>query len=68
MQEERHLLNQTGYELAVRGEHRRWTWTLIRRDAVAARGEEPDRVSAWRSGAFAADAISALEAISRRRF
>ena len=68
MQEERHPLGADGYELAVRGEDRRWTWTLIRRERVAARGEERDRISAWRTGAFAGEAIAALERIGRRSF
>ena len=68
MAQERHTLGHDGYELEVSGEARRWTWVLSRRAAVAARGEEADRVSAWRSGAFAADAIAALERIGRRSF
>ncbi len=68
MLEEQHPLGHDGYELQVRGEARRWTWVLSRGDGVAARGEEADRISAWRSGAFAADAIAALERIGRRSF
>ena len=68
MVEERQTIGDGGYELAVRGEARRWSWVLIRPGGVAAQGVEQDRISAWRTGAFTAEAISALERIGRRSF
>ncbi len=68
MQAERQTIVEHGFELEVKGEARAWTWVLSRREAVAARGVEADRIAAWRTGAFAAEAMAALERIGRRSF
>lgn len=58
-----------GYALTVESGDQRWTWALSNLDArVAARGEAPDKESAWRSGMLAGAAIEALEHVGRRRF
>jgi len=58
-----------GYALTVEAASQRWTWALSHLDArVAARGEAPNRETAWRSGLLAANAIEALGAVARRRF
>lgn len=58
-----------GYALTVESDDRRWTWALSHLDArVAARGDAPDRETAWRSGLIAANAIEALGNVGRRRF
>jgi hypothetical protein len=55
------------YAVVIHAGNDEWTWQVMDFDArVAASGAAPDRESAWRSGLFAAGAVSGLARISRR--
>ena len=58
-----------GYAVMLTSHESSWIWSIYDLDGEPrGSGQEADKESAWRSGLFAAGAISALERVSRRRF
>ena len=60
---------ESGYAVALTPHGAAWTWSVYDLDGEpSGSGREVDRESAWRSGLFAAGAITALRRVARRRF
>lgn len=58
-----------GYAVMLTPHDASWIWSVYDLDGEPrGSGRDVDKESAWRSGLFAAGAISALKRVSRRRF
>ena len=57
-----------GCRLSLESAGEAWSWRLTLPDGESVGGFAPDRVTARRSAAFAAYAVSALVRVGRRRF